>query len=159
MLDKTPAIEPEALTLEGLRHVIEEIIPFNRLIGFRLTAADREAGSVELALEVKDEHIGNAVRHMVHGGLLAALVDSAAGAAVALTLDDVSQAPSVATIDMRVDFLRPARGRAISATAKIMRSGRSVVVVRTDVHDEDGELVALGSSTFTVERDRPNAPK
>lgn len=159
MPDTTPATEPEELTLEGFRHVIEEIIPFNRLMGLRLGAVDRAAGTVEISLEVKDEHIGNAVRRMVHGGLLAALVDSAAGAAVALTLDDVSQAPSVATIDMRVDFLRPARGQVIRATAKVMRSGRSVVVVRTDVHDDDDALVALGSSTFTVERDRPSPGK
>ncbi len=132
MPDTTPATEPEALTLEGF---------------------------VEISLVVRDEHIGNAVRHMVHGGLLAALVDSAAGAAVALTLDDLSQAPSVATIDMRVDFLRPARGQVIRASAKVMRRGRSVVVVRTDVHDDDGALVALGSSTFTVERDKPGTAK
>ena len=159
MAENSPYLEPAAFSVEGLRHVIEEIIPFNRLMGLRLGVVDRSAGTVEITLEIKDEHIGNAVRHMVHGGLLAAVVDSAAGAAVALTLDDLSQAPSVATIDMRVDFLRPARGRSIRATATVMRSGRSVVVVRTDVHDEDNTLVALGSSTFTVERDGTRAPE
>lgn len=142
---------------ELLRQVIEEHIPFNKHLGLKLTHIDKEALTVELALSLKPEHIGNAVRQMPHGGLLAALVDAASGTAAALTLDDMLQAPSVATVDMRVDFLRPARGKELRAVGTVMRSGRSVVVVRTDVFDEDGSLVVLGTSTFTVDRS-PVAP-
>lgn len=137
---------------ELLRQVIEEHIPFNKHLGLKLTTVDREALTVELALSLKPEHIGNAVRQMPHGGLLAAVVDAASGTAAALTLDDMLQAPSVATVDMRVDFLRPARGKELRAVGTVMRSGRSVVVVRTDVFDEDDNLIVLGTSTFTVDR-------
>jgi uncharacterized protein (TIGR00369 family) len=143
----------DAELLELFRQIIEERIPFNRLLGFKLGAFDRRAQRAELGVQLRPEHIGNSVRGMPHGGLLAALVDGASGAAAALTLDDYSLAPTVATVDMRVDFLRPATGRRLNAVATVMRSGRSVVVVRTDVFDEDGTLVVLGTSTFTVGRE------
>lgn len=147
---------PVGAALDALfREIIEERIPFNRLLGLKLGEVDRDTGRIELILALREEHIGNSVRRIPHGGLLAALVDGASGAAAALTLDDLMQAPSVATVDMRVDFLRPARGSTLRAVGQVMRSGRSVVVVRTDVLDEDGSLVALGTSTFTVERSRP----
>ena len=135
-----------------LRTIIEDVIPFNHQLGVKVTEIDRPGNRVTLEMAVRDEHIGNVVRRMPHGGVVAALVDAAAGAAAALTLDDLSRAPSVATIDMRVDFVRPGRGPTLRAVAAVMRSGRSVIVVRTEVFDEDGTLLALGSSAFTVER-------
>lgn len=140
-------------SFEGVfRQVIEELIPFNKLLGIRLTSIDRAAQCVEVALNLKPEHIGNSVRQMPHGGLLATLIDAASGAAAALTLDDMAAAPTVATVDMRVDFLKPARGQRLTAVGQVARSGRSVIVVRTDVYDEFGTLVALGTATFTVDR-------
>jgi uncharacterized protein (TIGR00369 family) len=148
-----PGAEQEDSALaETFRQVIEDLIPFNHHLGLKLGRLDRAGHQVELLLDLRPEHIGNAVRRMPHGGLLAALVDAASGAAAALTLSDMAQAPSVATVDMRVDFLRPARGKRLSAVGSVMRSGRAVVVVRTDVFDEDGSLVVLGTSTFTVDR-------
>lgn len=146
-----PGLPPGGLE-ELFRQVIEERIPFNHHLGLKLRRLDKEEQVVELSLTLRPEHIGNAVRQMPHGGLLAALVDASSGAAAALTLDDLLQAPTVATVDMRVDFLRPARGRELRAVGTVMRSGRSVVVVRTDVFDEDGSLIVLGTSTFTVDR-------
>lgn len=134
------------------RQVIEELIPFNKHLGLRVARVDRAAQTVEVALDLRPEHIGNSVRRMPHGGLLATLVDAASGAAAALTLEDLAAAPTVATVDMRVDFLKPARGAHLRAVGTVMRSGRTVVVVRTDVFDEGGALVVLGTATFTVDR-------
>jgi len=135
-----------------LRSIIEDVVPFNRHLGVKVVEIDRTGNRVSLEMVVQDAHIGNVVRRMPHGGVVAALVDAAAGAAAALTLDDLSRASSVATIDMRVDFVRPGRGASLRADAAVMRSGRSVIVVRTEVFDDDGTLLALGSSAFTVER-------
>lgn len=154
---RTPTTEPAARGASGdlaelIRDVIENQIPFNRHLGLKLTKLDTEDLVVELVIELREEHIGNIVRRMPHGGLLAALVDAASGAAAALTIDELAQAPTVATIDMRVDYLKPARGARLRAVGTVMRSGRTVVVVRTDVFDEDDSLVVLGTSTFTVDR-------
>jgi uncharacterized protein (TIGR00369 family) len=143
---------PLDIDADAFRTLLEEIVPFNRALGLALKEFDADAARVSVELPLRDEHIGNVVRRMPHGGVIAALVDAAAGAAATLALDDLESAPNVATIDMRVDYLRPARGRSLLANAEVMRSGRSVVVVRTDVHDEDGALVALGSSAFAIGR-------
>lgn len=133
-----------------IKELIEEIIPFNRFLGVELRSYDPEEHSVILALPLRDEHVGNVVKAMPHGGVVSSLVDAAAGAAAALTLDDLATAPSVSTIDMRVDYLTPARGSQLLAAAAVVRAGRRVVVVRTEVKDDDGGLIALGTSTFAV---------
>jgi len=135
-----------------IRTLIEEIIPFNKLLGVRLTKADVAAGTVTLRMPLRGELIGNVMRSMAHGGAVSALIDAAAGAAAALSLPDLRAAPSVATIDMRVDFLAPAQGDVLLAAAAVARAGRRVVVVRTEVRDAEGTLVALGTSAFGVAR-------
>jgi uncharacterized protein (TIGR00369 family) len=52
------------------------------------------------------------------------------------------------TIDLRVDYLRPGRGQAFTATAVLLRSGNKVAVVRTELHSDDGTLVAVGTGTY-----------
>ena len=133
-----------------LKTLIEDTIPFNKLLGVKLVATDRLAGTLTLTLPMRRELIGNVVRDMPHGGAVSALIDAAAGAAAALSLVDLRDAPGVATIDMRVDYLAPGRGSSLTAEAKVMRSGRRVVVVRVDVTDEEGTLVALGTAAFSV---------
>ncbi len=136
-----------------LKRLVEEVIPFNRALGVELRAYDPEEGSVTVALPLTADHVGNVSRSMPHGGAVAALVDAAAGAAAALQVD-AAALTSVATIDMRVDYLEPAQGGLLLAEAVVARAGRRVVVVRTDVRDERGALVALGTSAFSVGRPR-----
>lgn len=140
------------ITDELFRQVLEEHVPFNKHLGMKLGAVDRERLTAEIVMTVGREHVGNSARGMPHGGVLATLIDAASGAAAALTLSDAAELPTLATVDMRVDFLRPAKGRALTAVGRVIRSGKSVVVVRTEVRDGTGELVALGASTFMVDR-------
>jgi uncharacterized protein (TIGR00369 family) len=142
----------DALDPDALRTLVEDLVPFNRFLGVRLASMDRAAGRLGTSLELRPEFVGNALRDMPHGGVVSALIDATAGAAAALSLDDLSLADRVATIDMRVDYLRAARGASLHADAEVMRTGHRVVVVRTVVHDDDGELVALGSNAFHVAR-------
>lgn len=134
-----------------LKRLIEDVIPFNRALGVELRVYDPEDGSVTLALPLREEHIGNVVRRAPHGGVIAALVDAASGAAAALQVDAEAVA-TVATIDMRVDYLEPAEGDVLLAETSVARSGARVVVVRTDVRDGAGTLVAIGTSAFRVDR-------
>ncbi len=134
-----------------LKRLVEDVIPFNRMLGVELRAYDPEEGSVTLALPLGGDHVGNVVRKAPHGGVVASLVDAAAGAAAAIRVEPEALS-SVATIDMRVDFLEPAEGDVLLAEAAVARAGARVVVVRTDVRDRDGTLVAIGTSAFRVDR-------
>jgi uncharacterized protein (TIGR00369 family) len=52
------------------------------------------------------------------------------------------------TIDLRIDYLRPGRGQRFTAQAVPLRAGNKVAVVRSELHNEDGVLVAVGTGTY-----------
>lgn len=135
-----------------LRTLFEELIPFNKHLGLKLESFSLDPAQVVSRLELRPEFVGNALRGMPHGGLLSALIDATAGAAAAVAVGDPERVPGVATIDMRVDYLKPATGHRLLTTSDVMRSGSRVVVVRSELHDDIGTLVALGSNVFHVAR-------
>jgi uncharacterized protein (TIGR00369 family) len=83
-----------------------------------------------------------------HGGVVAALADSAGGYA-ALTLMPVDA--DVVTVEYKVNFMKPAVGPLLRATGSVVRSGRTITVVRVDVVSGPGEKLepcAVLQATF-----------
>jgi uncharacterized protein (TIGR00369 family) len=77
--------------------------------------------------------------------LSASLIDLAGHAAVAVKIG--RKAP---TIDLRIDYLRPAEGDSLIAHAKLLKAGRTVARVDIDVRDTQDRTVALGRGTFST---------
>ena len=133
-----------------------ERIPFNRLLGIELDELSAER--VTMHLPMKPELIGNFVQGILHGGVISTLLDVCGGAMALIGAFDKHQHLSsqermtrlskLGTIDLRVDYLRPGRGQRFSATAVLLRSGNKVAVVRSELHSEDGTLVAVGTGTY-----------
>ena len=140
------------LDTQTFQNIIEDLIPMNRFLGLKLENFDMDTGDVTTRLDMRPEYLGNARREMPHGGLISFLIDATAGASAALSLDDYSLIERVATIDMRVDYLKPAQGEVLLTSSTVMRPGNRIVNVRSEINDELGTLVALGSSTFNVAR-------
>jgi uncharacterized protein (TIGR00369 family) len=90
--------------------------PFHRLIGLTLVRA--EPGEVEMRLPWREEFRRAEGSDWYHGGVLSALIDIAGDYAIASKLGRW-----VATIDLRVDYLRPAREGALTALGRAVRSG------------------------------------
>lgn len=88
----------------------------------------------------------------VHGGIAATIIDTAGGLAVRTTLDEPVSA-GVATIDLNVSYLRPARGDLV-AEADVIRVGSTVGVAEVTVtcENDEGEQeeVAVGRGSFRV---------
>ncbi|TXH92810.1 MAG: thioesterase family protein [Pseudomonas sp.] len=131
-------------------------IPFNQVLGIRI---DELSGDrVLMSLPMKPELIGNFVHGILHGGVISSLLDVAGGAMALIGAFDKHQHLSqqermqrlskLGTIDLRVDYLRPGRGNLFTATAVLLRSGNKVAVVRTELHSDDGTLVAVGTGTY-----------
>ncbi|MGV0820638.1 PaaI family thioesterase [Martelella sp. AMO21009] len=80
-----------------------------------------------------------------HGGVVAALIDTAGDVALIANLDF---APP--TINMRVDYLRPAKGEMLRAVASIRKTGRSIGFVDIDVFDPQDRLVAIGRANYAT---------
>lgn len=84
---------------------------------------------------------------VVQGGFLAAMADTAMSAAAVTFLE--GRKATVANVEMKVSFTAPARvGTMITATAWVVRGGRRVSFLETELHDESGVLVLKASSTF-----------
>lgn len=90
----------------------------------------------------------------IHGGIAATLIDTTGGIALRPFLDDPMNG-SVATINLNVNYLRPAAGD-LTATAEVVRAGSSVGVSTVTVESEapDGEMkaVATGQGAYRLFR-------
>lgn len=133
-------------------------MPFNQLLGLKLTRFDAEHS--EICFDWQDKLIGNPIHKILHGGVTAAALDLAGGTVAAANiieqLDDITPTSiakslsKLSTIDLRTDFLRPGRGQRFIVTAHIIRSGSKVAVARMEMHNEKGEHIAFGTGTYMV---------
>ena len=114
--------------------------PFHRWLAPEAVAASE--GRVEIRLPVRPDLCHSADPAFVHGGILAALIDIAGHAVVA-----VEQMRPAPTITLGVEFLRPAPAGILNATALLRRLGRTVSRADVEIHAE-GRLIALGRGTF-----------
>ena len=146
--------------VEGLEAAVgrafEQMIPFNRVLGLQIESLD--AGAPRLRFEMRPELVGNPVRQILHGGVISATLDVVGGLAIALQslaakpdLSTVVQFPNIGTIDLRVDYLRPGRGKYFIATGRVVRLGGRVAVVHMDLVNDTGEQIATGSAAYIVD--------
>lgn len=115
--------------------------PYHQWLGLTIT----EVGDGEITIEVpwRDEFVVNPDGGYIHGGILAALVDLTADWAIATRLGR-----PYPTIDMRVDYHRPATKTRLKAKGRIVRIGSTFTTSEATVEDEDGKLLASGRGTY-----------
>jgi len=84
----------------------------------------------------------------MHGGALATLADNAAGyAAFSLMPADAS----VLTVEYKLNIMRPGRGDKMTARGKVIKPGRTITVVESNVYGvEDGKEVMCVTSIQTI---------
>jgi len=80
-----------------------------------------------------------------HGGPIAAFIDVTGDFAVGMLAGG-----GVPTVNLRTDYLRPAIGDSLTATARVRRSSRALAVVDIDVRDGEARLVAIGRGTYAT---------
>ncbi|MES2938779.1 MAG: thioesterase family protein [Pseudomonadota bacterium] len=159
-MSKTPpaAAEFEPEFVAGLKQMFEERILFNQLLGLKITSMKPER--VRGAIEMKRELIGHFAHQRMHGGVISACVDAMGGLAVmaAIGARHMDEAPEqrlfrfmkLGTIDLRVDYLRPAAGERFEIHAEVLRLGSRVASTRMEFTDADGKLLATGSGAYII---------
>ena len=118
-------------------------------LGFVIDKAER--GKVTLRMPVKALH--KQVYGVVHGGVLAALADTAGGLATHMACP---RGTRVATVEMKINFLEAVEAGTVFAEAEVVRRGRHIAVVDCDVRDDRGRLVTKALMTFFVGPFRKN---
>ena len=119
--------------------------PFMRFLGLEVVTAEK--GRVEIRLPFREEFLRTDGSDWLHGGVVSALADIAGDYAVI-----TETAPGVPTIDMRVDYLRPARRGDLTAVGKTVRVGRTVSVADVEIRASMGSLVAVGRACYASPR-------
>jgi len=102
-------------------------------------------GESELRLEVQPHHLNPG--KIVHGGVLATLLDASIGLALRSKL---GMSTEHVTIELDVHYLSPARTGALIGRGRAVRVGGRVSYGEAELFTEDGTLVAKGTATFLI---------
>jgi uncharacterized protein (TIGR00369 family) len=137
-------VEQERARARNRRHW-EEGVPFNRAC--QMTVARWDPEGVELRLPLRDDltaHPG-----VFHGGVLAALIDSAGCAAVAAG-HDYNHGNRITTVAMSVQYQTVEPGSSVVAYARCTRRGRQINYTEVVVRSDSGKELARGLVTVSA---------
>jgi uncharacterized protein (TIGR00369 family) len=138
-MDEDPAI------VEDLRSRIAAS-PFHAGLGISVEHA--AAGEIRLGWEAQPDHRN--LQGLVHGGILATLVDIAMGLAVRTVVGPTRRH---LTMDLHVHYLRPAQPGRLEALGSVVRVGTHVAFAEGSVMDAAGRLLIRASGTYSVTED------
>jgi uncharacterized protein (TIGR00369 family) len=147
------------LTQERIAYLAEDFCRgFIKYCG--ITVLHVEEGLFESEVMIGDHH--RTQDHFIHAGLMTTMADHTAGYAAFTT---VSENHRILTVELKINFLKPAFGNAIRCCSKVLNKGRQIIVAESEVFDfrEKGEkLVAKGIVTLMaapVERLTKSEPR
>lgn len=121
-------------------------MPFNDLLGIRLVEEHEDGVTIEMPIR-EDLHNGY---HVLHGGATATLVDAALGIAITRKWPD----RLTSTVEMKLNYLRPAVSGTLTARSRFVKTGRTLIVGTVDVTDDAGRGVAFGLLTYMLSERR-----
>ena len=118
------------------------VMPFNDLLGIRFVEEHEDGVTIELPIR---EELMNG-HGVVHGGVTATLVDAALGIAITRKW----QGRLVSTVEMKLNYLRPAVAGKLTARSRFVKTGKTLVVGTVDVVDDAGRGIAFGLLTYMM---------
>lgn len=127
------------MTRDELQQVVATSA-FDRWMDLRVESLD--ATTLRMRLPLRDEIIGIPTVRLLHGGVIASFIDAAGSYLLIAHLNK-----RLSTVNLVVDYLRPAQGELV-ATAQIVKLGRKICNVAVTVAGEDGKDVASGRLTI-----------
>ena len=146
--------------LETIKHYYLEWLPFNKVLGISIDHLGYENGEAVTSFPMKPDLIGNSVAGILHGGVTAAVIDLTGGLSALISCVKVNEGLSPeeiqeklmgsATIDMRVDYLRPGKGDAFECRSRTIRAGSRIVVSKIDLYNNTQVRIATGTATYMI---------
>ena len=134
-----PVLNP--LYRERLFTLIDDA-PFVRHMGMRITDLAWGRATFEMtAADFRLQPFG-----VVHGGNIATLLDTATFWACFLSMD--SDDDGLASVDLKLNYLAPARVEPLRCTGTLIKAGKTLSYAEAEVQGGDGRLLAHGTSTL-----------
>lgn len=133
-------MEISALSVTEMQALVDRC-PFNAWLGIKVVSV--APGEIAIESAWREEMQGAPERRLVHGGILASLVDAAGDYAVATRLGHAAP-----TVDLRVDYHRIANYGTLTVKASVVKLGKSVSTADAWVYDKDKRLVASGRGVY-----------
>lgn len=117
---------------------MEEIKGFIEANNYNILKAEKNYCKMEgIITKTSINHL-----NIAHGGYIFGLADTAAGIAA------MTEGKNVVTIDSNINYFKPAKGNKIIATAKILKSGKTISVYEVLINNEQEELIAKATITY-----------
>ena len=120
-----------------------DVSPFISTLGLEVLSLDYESSELTVKMPLQPNMERRAGSKQFHGGPIASFIDTVGDFAVGMMVGG-----GVPTINIRVDYLKPAVGDFLRAVARVRRAGRTVTIVDIDVLHEQDSLVAVGRGTY-----------
>lgn len=147
-------------SLEMIREYYLERLPFNKVLGIGIDLLDYDTGDAVTTFNMAPDLIGNSTVGILHGGVISAVLDLTGGLSALISCARFHESKPLktiekkltasATIDMRVDYLRPGKGNAFICNSRIIRAGSRIVVSKMDLLNEKDIRIATGTATYLI---------
>ena len=141
---------------DAAAHMVAQV-PHAQALGFRLVSVAEARGS--MMVPWREDLVGDPEAQVIAGGVVTALLDHCCGlaAVAALAGDQAMPTGATATLDLRIDYMRPAGPRAdVTAEAHCYKLTRNIAFVRAVAFDLDREdPVATAQAAFVLKRVAP----
>lgn len=142
--------ETRSSQLDALRRKDAAMMPLGTLLGFEVESAEPGEASVRMICDHKHHNVFG----YTHGGAIFTLADTAIGLAHVATL---LPHETGATVESKINYLRPAFGGLLRAQARCVKQGQNLSFFECDVFDDRNRLIARANATMMAIRDERNA--
>jgi uncharacterized protein (TIGR00369 family) len=123
--------------------------PITKLLGWKFLDFEVKQKVIKVEMQARPEFVNPA--GLIHGGMLAAMLDETLSPALAATLGPGEFAP---TLEIKVSFIAPAKVGRVLGTGRVVSRGRSICFMEGQLHDDAGTLLATGTATSKIGRSR-----
>ena len=134
-------------TKKRLIRLAEEEIPIHKYFGLKVDCIEKEF--IRVKVPFREDLVGDIRTNRWHGGVMATIMDSVGGAIGIANFK--SPEDKLATIDLRIDYLRFAEGKDLIFEGKLVRMGNRIMVTKMKAFQEE-ILVAEGKGVYNFIR-------
>ena len=146
-MSESPPSDENAVRLLTIARGFCGMVPHNRALGMEVVSVERGLAILRIPYDARTA--GDPDTGVMHGGVITTLMDASCGMAVFTAIDEPVP---IATLDLRIDYLRPAEpGRAVVTRAECYKMTRNVAFARAVAYHEDPrEEIASAAGTFMI---------